>query len=328
MSEHHPESLPDRPASVADQPGPAAEPQEQLLPESWALPPDWALPDLRNPGVLPPAPGQERAPRYDTGSDAWLRAQAAVVPAPLAVPGALPEPEPLSIPEAPTQPLPGTPAQVASVTRLDRRRLMTAERAARRSPKGSVAGVVVALAGVAVVLVALLALRSGADHPVGLTGVGQQALSLPVPASPVQVSPVPASPTPAAPAATDPSPDDLSQPTLPGDHPGSSAVAASTPAPVPAPAAARVPLTVLNASRTRGLADRAAGAFRAGGWSVVVVANYTGPVSTTTVYFAPGQEPVARRLAAQFIRITRVLPRFAGLPGSGLTVVVTREYQP
>lgn len=44
------------------------------------------------------------------------------------------------------------------------------------------------------------------------------------------------------------------------------------------------------------------------------------------MYFEPGQQAAAAALAAQFPVIRRVLPRFAGLPGSGLTVVVTREY--
>ena len=85
---------------------------------------------------------------------------------------------------------------------------------------------------------------------------------------------------------------------------------------------------MLNDSRVNGLADRAAANYRAGGWTVAMVANYTGQVPTTTVYYGPDQEPAARRLVAQFPGITRVLPRFPGLPGSGLTVVLTREYQP
>ena len=74
------------------------------------------------------------------------------------------------------------------------------------------------------------------------------------------------------------------------------------------------------------MANRAATAYRAGGWSVVMVGNYTGQVAETTVYFAPGQEPSAHRLARQFSGIVQVLPRIEGLPGSGLTVVLTRDY--
>ncbi|GAC1328182.1 MAG: hypothetical protein NVSMB13_15120 [Mycobacteriales bacterium] len=83
---------------------------------------------------------------------------------------------------------------------------------------------------------------------------------------------------------------------------------------------------MLNNSRRPGLADRAASQFAAGGWTIADVGNFTGRIPVTTVYFEPGQEGAARALAAQFPAIARVLPRFAGLPGSGLTVVVTREY--
>jgi len=105
--------------------------------------------------------------------------------------------------------------------------------------------------------------------------------------------------------------------------------AVSPTATTPAPASAgplRAPLTVLNNSTESGLAADAAARFRAGGWTVATVGNFTGRIPETTVYYDPGQEPVARALAAQFPAIARVLPRFAGLPGAGLTVVVTREF--
>jgi hypothetical protein len=91
-------------------------------------------------------------------------------------------------------------------------------------------------------------------------------------------------------------------------------------------AAPKLPLLVLNNSRLDGLADRAAADFRSGGWTVRGTGNFRGRIAATTVYYEPGQEASARRLAAQFSKVLRVLPRFAGLPGSGLTVVVTRDY--
>ncbi len=93
----------------------------------------------------------------------------------------------------------------------------------------------------------------------------------------------------------------------------------------PRPAAARPPLTVLNNSRITGLARRAAVQFARGGWRVAAVGNLAGRVAVTTVYYGPGQQASARALAAQF-RIVRVRPRFTGLPGSGLTVVVTSGF--
>ena len=88
----------------------------------------------------------------------------------------------------------------------------------------------------------------------------------------------------------------------------------------------RPPLTVLNSSRRTGLAARAADGFRAAGWPIAGTGNYRQRVPVTTVYFAPGQEAAARQLVAEFPAIQRVLPRPPDLPGTGLTVVVTREY--
>ncbi len=86
------------------------------------------------------------------------------------------------------------------------------------------------------------------------------------------------------------------------------------------------PVLVLNNSKVKGLADRSAAKFRAGGWPVSDTGNYRGGViAQTTIYYAPGQLESAQRFAKQF-GIPRVLPRFSGLPGSGLTVVLTRYY--
>jgi hypothetical protein len=46
----------------------------------------------------------------------------------------------------------------------------------------------------------------------------------------------------------------------------------------------------------------------------------------TTVYYAPGQQAAALLLQKAFPAIQRVHPRFTGLPGAGLTVVLTRDY--
>ena len=98
------------------------------------------------------------------------------------------------------------------------------------------------------------------------------------------------------------------------------------PAPTAAPAAVApiVPLTVLNNSRITGLAERSAAKFRAGGWPVPTTGNYRGQIDTTTIYYPAGQQASAERFGKQFG--VRVLPRFATLPGSGMTVVVTRDF--
>jgi hypothetical protein len=108
-------------------------------------------------------------------------------------------------------------------------------------------------------------------------------------------------------------------------HPARTTSAPKAPPPPPAQAY-RPPLLVLNNSRITGLAAKAAADFRAGGWPVADTGNFTGLIPETTVYYEPGQQTAASALAARFPAITRVLPRFAGLPGHGLTVVVTRYY--
>ena len=108
--------------------------------------------------------------------------------------------------------------------------------------------------------------------------------------------------------------------------PATTSAPAAAPTSAAATSTARAPLTVLNNSTVSGLAATAAARFRAGGWQVRAVGNFTGRVAHTTAYYAPGQEAAAQALAAQFPSIQRVRPRFAGLPGSGLTVVVTRDF--
>ena len=91
-------------------------------------------------------------------------------------------------------------------------------------------------------------------------------------------------------------------------------------------AATLVPVTVLNNSRISRLAARVAADLRRHGWPVRKTGNFTGRIRATTVYYAPGQRASAMRLARTFAQIRRVEPRFAGLPGHGLTLVVTRDW--
>lgn len=125
------------------------------------------------------------------------------------------------------------------------------------------------------------------------------------------------------PVATTPAP--TSRTTAPAVKPTATSTATS-PAPAPSETAPVLALLVLNNSRINGLATRAADDFRAGGWPVRGTGNFRGRVATTTVYYEPGQEASARRLMREFGKVRRMAPRFAGLPGQGLTVVVTRDY--
>lgn len=101
------------------------------------------------------------------------------------------------------------------------------------------------------------------------------------------------------------------------------AASAAEPAPV-----ARVPLTVLNSSRIKGLATSAARDLRAAGWQVPEgnIDNTRLRVGVTTVYYPPGQEAAARRLMREVPAVQQMRVRPSGLNGTGLTVVVTREY--
>ncbi|MCU1602977.1 MAG: hypothetical protein JWO22_3686, partial [Frankiales bacterium] len=175
----------------------------------------------------------------------------------------------------------------------------------RVSPGRAVLGAGVALLGVLLAIGSLIFLN-GNDEPKGG----------PVVSSPPLVSTKP-SPSPSTPAVT------TSTSPAPVVAPTSAAPTSAAPA-----EAAIVPVRVLNNSKIKGLADRAAARFRSGGWPVPQTGNYRGgTISTTTVYYAPGQQASAARFAKQF-GIPRVAPRFAGIPVPGMTVIVTRDYQP
>lgn len=139
-------------------------------------------------------------------------------------------------------------------------------------------------------------------------------------AGPVVVSPTstsaPASTAPAVVPSAHPSPHPKPHRTAPVAEPSATA----------RPAVTKLPVTVLNNSRRSGLAHRAAAQVANGGWPIRLIGNFTGRIPVSTVYYAPGQARVAAALARQFPAVQRVEPRFRGLPGSGLTLVVTREW--
>ena len=280
------------------------------------------VPSAVVPGAVVPAGAPAVDQAYDTGSDAWIRAQvAAVTPTAddlpvVSLPVVSLPVVPLSVVPLPAvsvsgEPLTGEPLRVSLNPRLARRR-------PPRSPLRAVAGAAIAVAGVAVVIVALLvvqgdpqdssptvvaALDSAVAGRPSVAATSQPSRKAARPAAiPVPGAAVPGTPTAAAPAAP----------------------------PVPAVAASpqvSSPLTVLNNSRVKGLAEQAAAQFRSEGWADIRLGNYTGRLPVTTLYFEPGQQSEAQRLAARFPGIERVLPRFDGLPGTGLTVVVTGDYR-
>jgi hypothetical protein len=169
------------------------------------------------------------------------------------------------------------------------------------SPVRALAGAAVAVAGV---LLGIGALLWATDAP-KVTPTLQQTQ-----AQSSQVSPSP-----------QPSPTPESVMVTPAPLQSRAVVVPATPA-----AAPKLALTVLNNSNVNQLAHRAAAKYRASGWPIKDTGVFRGRIPVTTAYYAPGQQASALLLQKEFPAIARVRPRFATLPGSGLTVVLTRDY--
>ncbi|HYT11053.1 MAG TPA: LytR C-terminal domain-containing protein [Mycobacteriales bacterium] len=175
-------------------------------------------------------------------------------------------------------------------------------------------GAACAAAGVALLVVGLVALNGGGGGTPG--AAPPPATATTAPSATGEPSGQPSTPTP-SPATTMP----------PATTPPSSSVAPTTPAPPPP----RAPLTVLNNSTISGLGDQAAIAARRHGWPVAAVGNFAGRLPQTTVYYTPGdptEERAARQFATEFPQVQRVFPRYAGLPPTpaGIVLVVTRDW--
>jgi type IV secretory pathway VirB10-like protein len=185
------------------------------------------------------------------------------------------------------------------------------------------------LAGLALIAAAAIALVIGL---ISMFSGDQEQTATPPPSS-QEPTPPPSSGEPPpqttseqpAPPATTPPPVTTTAPPPPPQPPAS-----QQPPSGPGPERAE-PVRVYNNSTIKGLAERAAGDFRGGGWNVVQVDNYPGGIiATTTVYFRSGtaEEATARALAKEYS--LRVEPRFQGIADAapGVIVIVTREYNP
>jgi hypothetical protein len=112
----------------------------------------------------------------------------------------------------------------------------------------------------------------------------------------------------------------------------------STPVAVaPAPTTpVRVPVTVLNATQTNGLAAKVATAIAAGGWETPGVGAYkAADVAASTVFFTQGDETqrqAAVQLVDAFPQLQGPAVRFfelpAGVTAPGLVVVLAGDWQP
>jgi hypothetical protein len=97
----------------------------------------------------------------------------------------------------------------------------------------------------------------------------------------------------------------------------------------------RLPVTVLNATSTNGLAGRISSALQAGGWPAGGIGQYSGgDIASTTVFFAAGNEnqrEAALQLVNQFPQIIGPTTLFFPVPDQtapGLVVVAAGDWQP
>jgi hypothetical protein len=115
-----------------------------------------------------------------------------------------------------------------------------------------------------------------------------------------------------------------------------SAPATTSPAPAPtatAPAPStssrhgnRPEIVVFNQSAPGGSGDVAAQQLRDKGWTVFKVDDFSGNVSTTTVYYPAGLEKAAKRAARALSGDVRTREKFSNLSDTRLTLILTDDY--
>lgn len=123
-------------------------------------------------------------------------------------------------------------------------------------------------------------------------------------------------PTPTEPA--DPEP---SEPGPEVTEPTASPEPSPTPSPTPTVSRSDVAVSVLNATRTPGLAAQVSGQVSAAGWTVAATGNWAGGAAQTAVHYPPGREAEARLLADD-LGIDSVVPSVQGMNTERLTVLL------
>ena len=168
--------------------------------------------------------------------------------------------------------------------------------------------------GIAVLVIALIALREPAGHVSGAAS-----------ATTIVVTS-----TPTSSATRSPSPGSASSAGTSAGRTASSGPRSSTGS---STAGARaVPLIILNNTTIPNLAGQAAQRFGSGGWTVTRFGNLPGNVTdviSTCAYYDPatsGAQAAAQALQRQFPVIKRVKKRFADLPAGPIVVVLTPDY--
>ncbi|GAB3686898.1 LytR C-terminal domain-containing protein [Angustibacter aerolatus] len=194
----------------------------------------------------------------------------------------------------------------------DPSRARTGAHRPRRSPLAVLVPLALAVAAVVALLVAVGGLLGGGD--VGDDTPTASATTKPVtttrtttPATtPVTSAPVTSAPAPSTPASS---------------TPASSSSSSTSSAAVDR--SARV--SVLNSTRTAGLAAKAAATLRTAGWAVSATGNYRQATPPTTVYYPGDLEATARAVAADLGRSVRVQPS-SQFGTAGLTVVLGADF--
>lgn len=169
------------------------------------------------------------------------------------------------------------------------------------------AGILIAVIGVAVLVVAVIALRNP-KRPATAAG------------SPT-VAPSSQSAAPSA---------------GPSGSPGSRSSGSSSAAPSSATSSSgsligALPLIVLNNTTITGLAQQAAQRFEHGGWTVTRYGNLQNDILSTVAYYDPSvptAKATALALQRQYPTIKRVVPKFPELPSGPIIVVLTPDYSP
>jgi hypothetical protein len=174
-----------------------------------------------------------------------------------------------------------------------------ARQVARRQQRERIAGIVVVCLGIAVLVVAIIALREPNGHVAASGGSSNVA----------QQSTPPGSTSPAKPTTS-----------------ATTATSSTTP---PAAQLKSVPLIVLNNSSVVGLATHASQEFESGGWTVTTVDNLQNDILSSCAYYDPSAanaKAAALALQQQFPEIKRVEPKFPELPSGPVVVVLTSDY--
>jgi hypothetical protein len=204
-------------------------------------------------------------------------------------------------------------------------------RGAHRAPAKPQRVIVVGLIAVAAVvalLVAFGACGGGFDSGAGVIN-GTPGVTTPPATSLLPSTTAPATTAPPTTAAPTTAPPTTAPPTTRPRTTPPRTTAAATPTRTAAPTTApptsgpKLPVDVFNGSNVPGLAREGATQVRAAGWAVAAVGNWRRTtVTTETVFFGPGDEGSARRLARELPGAQQVGAALPGMSTSRLTYVV------